>query len=151
MPTYEYKCTNCGKDFEYQHSMSAEPMSVCEACGGKLERLISRSAFQLKGAGWYKDGYGSRKPGDRKEPLPPEMSKGLSLARNQEPTAEKPAATPAVSSGDSGSGGASSGGASSGSSGGDGGAGSGRSSSGGSSSGGSGSGGSGGSTPAAGA
>jgi putative FmdB family regulatory protein len=112
MPTYEYKCTSCGKDFEYTHSMTADPMSVCEACGGKLERLISRSAFQLKGRGWYKDGYGSRKPGDRAEPLPPDMPRGM-----QQPVVEaaKPASTPSAPGSDAGStGGGSSGGDSSG-------------------------------------
>ena len=62
MPVYEYKCSACGREFEYQQRMSDAPKDVCEACGGKLERLISRTAFQLKGGGWYKDLYSSSKP-----------------------------------------------------------------------------------------
>lgn len=62
MPVYEYRCTKCEKEFEYQQRMSDPPMAVCEACGGELERLISRTAFQLKGGGWYKDLYSSSKP-----------------------------------------------------------------------------------------
>jgi predicted nucleic acid-binding Zn ribbon protein len=27
-------------------------------CSGKLEKLVSRAAFQLKGGGWYSEGYG---------------------------------------------------------------------------------------------
>jgi putative FmdB family regulatory protein len=64
MPVYEYKCSACGQEFEYQQRMSDAPKDLCEACGGKLERLISRTAFQLKGGGWYKDLYSSAKPGD---------------------------------------------------------------------------------------
>ena len=62
MPVYEYRCLKCSKEFEYQQRMSDPPMAVCEACGGELERLISRTAFQLKGSGWYKDLYSSSKP-----------------------------------------------------------------------------------------
>lgn len=62
MPTYEYQCTKCGKQFEYVQKISDAPKKKCEACGGKLERLISGGAFILKGGGWYKDLYSSSKP-----------------------------------------------------------------------------------------
>lgn len=62
MPIYEYRCTACEKEFEYQQRMADAPKTVCEACGGGLERIISRSAFHLKGGGWYKDLYASSKP-----------------------------------------------------------------------------------------
>ncbi len=62
MPIYEYACKACHKEFEYQQRMSDPDKTVCEACGGELERLISRTAFQLKGSGWYKDLYSSSKP-----------------------------------------------------------------------------------------
>lgn len=61
MPVYEYQCTSCGKDFEYEHRMSDPRKTVCEACGGALERLISRTSFAFKGGGWYKDLYASPK------------------------------------------------------------------------------------------
>src|SRR4051812_39264231 len=62
MPVYEYQCKACGRDFEYQQRMSDPDKTVCEACGGALDRLISRTAFSLKGGGWYKDLYASSKP-----------------------------------------------------------------------------------------
>ncbi len=62
MPVYEYQCKACRQEFEYQQRMSDPDMTTCEACGGSLERLISRTAFQLKGSGWYKDLYSSQKP-----------------------------------------------------------------------------------------
>ena len=63
MPIYEYKCKACNKEFEYQQRMSDPDKTDCEACGASaLERLISRTAFQLKGSGWYKDLYSSSKP-----------------------------------------------------------------------------------------
>ena len=62
MPVYEYQCKACSREFEYQQRMADPDKTTCEACGGSLERLISRTAFQLKGSGWYKDLYSSQKP-----------------------------------------------------------------------------------------
>ena len=62
MPVYEFQCKQCNQIFEYQQRLADEPKSVCEACGGALEKLISRSAFQFKDNSWYKDLYASTKP-----------------------------------------------------------------------------------------
>ncbi len=62
MPVYEYQCKACGRAFEYQQRMADPDKTICENCGGELERLISRTAFSLKGGGWYKDLYSSTKP-----------------------------------------------------------------------------------------
>jgi putative FmdB family regulatory protein len=57
MPLYEYKCHSCGKTIEVIQKFSDEPLKTHEDCGGELEKLISRSAFQLKGSGWYATDY----------------------------------------------------------------------------------------------
>ncbi|CAN5876348.1 hypothetical protein BH11MYX2_BH11MYX2_32050 [soil metagenome] len=60
MPTYEYRCNACGRNFEYVQRMADDDLVTCEVCSEpKLEKLISRTAFQLKGSGWYKDLYSS--------------------------------------------------------------------------------------------
>ncbi|HEX7838995.1 MAG TPA: zinc ribbon domain-containing protein [Kofleriaceae bacterium] len=42
MPTYEYRCSACNREFEYQQKMTDPDLVRCEACGkDKLERLIS--------------------------------------------------------------------------------------------------------------
>jgi len=93
MPTYEYKCHACGREFEVQQRISDPELTDCDVCGaaGKVERLLSATAFQLKGGGWYKDLYASSKPAESK---PSEAS--------------KPAAEATSSGGDSGSSGGSS-------------------------------------------
>ena len=65
MPLYEYLCHRCGKTIESLQRFSDKPLTVHEGCGGELEKLISRSAFQLKGSGWYATDYahGSSKTG----------------------------------------------------------------------------------------
>lgn len=59
MPLYEYRCTKCGHCMEVLQKFSDRPKRRCRECSGKLEKLISRTSFQLKGGGWYDQGYGS--------------------------------------------------------------------------------------------
>ena len=63
MPMYAYRCVACGAEEEHIQRFSDPPMTTCEACGGRLEKLLTAAGFQLKGAGWYKDGYASARPG----------------------------------------------------------------------------------------
>ncbi|HZL37172.1 MAG TPA: FmdB family zinc ribbon protein [Tepidisphaeraceae bacterium] len=55
MPTYEYKCNNCGHRFEKFHSILAAPIKKCPECGkNAVERLISAGAGLIfKGSGFY--------------------------------------------------------------------------------------------------
>jgi len=61
MPIYEYECCKCGKIVEAWQSLSDKPVADCPECSGEMKKLISRSSFQLKGGGWYADGYSSSK------------------------------------------------------------------------------------------
>ncbi len=62
MPIYEYRCPDCEKVFEVMQKFSDEPVRECRYCAGKkVEKLISRSSFVLKGTGWYQSDY-ARKP-----------------------------------------------------------------------------------------
>ena len=60
MPTYEYKCVNCGHKFEMFQSMTAAPLSDCPKCNlaSSLKRLIGRgSGIIFKGSGFYQTDY----------------------------------------------------------------------------------------------
>ena len=68
MPTYEYACQACGNELEVQQRITEPSLKTCPTCGkDSLERLISGTAFILKGGGWYKDGYGSASAKPRTE------------------------------------------------------------------------------------
>jgi putative FmdB family regulatory protein len=56
MPIYEYSCPKCG-EFERHQSLSDPTLKRCPTCRSKVTKLISASAFQLKGGGWYSDAY----------------------------------------------------------------------------------------------
>lgn len=84
MPIYEYECSECEKVFEVQQRISDDPLENCPDCQGAVKKLVSVSSFQLKGGGWYADGYsgasndnGKNKPADKKEtPAAPPCQSG---------------------------------------------------------------------------
>lgn len=58
MPTYNYRCDSCGHEFEVVQKISESPLSHCPDCQAEtLRKVISNGNFQLKGKGWFKDGY----------------------------------------------------------------------------------------------
>ena len=63
MPIYEYQCQNCGRHFEKRQSVTEEPLTECEKCGGRVEKQWSLSGFQFKGEGWYVTDYAAKKGG----------------------------------------------------------------------------------------
>jgi len=86
MPTYEYKCKKCGHHFEIVQRITDAPIKKCRRCGGRVTRLLSPTAFILKGSGWYLTDY-ARKGKDtkpQKEAKPPEIK-----ADKKEKTIEK--------------------------------------------------------------
>jgi putative FmdB family regulatory protein len=68
MPIYEYRCTSCGKTLEVLQKFNDKPLKKCTECSGALEKLISRSAFQLRGGGWYNEGYGGQSKSSSSSP-----------------------------------------------------------------------------------
>ncbi len=59
MPVYEFECPD-GDVTEKIVKMGTEEI-VCPTCRQKAKRILSLCAFDLKGGGWYADGYSSKK------------------------------------------------------------------------------------------
>jgi putative FmdB family regulatory protein len=87
MPLYEYRCENCGNQFEVIQKFSDEPLVTHETCGGPVHRLLSAPALQFKGTGWYitdysksgksgKSGEGDNGGGSKKAETPAASSGG---------------------------------------------------------------------------
>ena len=54
MPIYEYRCGQCGHEFETIQKVSEEPLKTCPACHeDTLVKKVSAAGFRLKGGGWY--------------------------------------------------------------------------------------------------
>ena len=101
MPIYEYKCENCGYEFEEMLHFSERDVPLntscpnrifdrnqepqCSDCDGKVHLKMSLGSFHLKGSGWYKDGYGKKKQETKTETKtepPPKTSDGVTKARS---------------------------------------------------------------------
>lgn len=53
MPTYSYRCTECGTERDVRQSFSDDPLTVCPDCGGALRKLFSSVGVVFKGSGFY--------------------------------------------------------------------------------------------------
>ena len=94
MPTYEYKCGNCGHRFEKFFTKITESSSIeCPRCDGLAERLISGGAgLVFKGSGFYITDYrsDSYKEGAKKEkPVKSEAKSGDSKSDTSKPSSAK--------------------------------------------------------------
>ena len=50
MPTYMYKCRDCGHRFEEVQGFHDDPLEVCPDCGGQVQRVIGNVGVTFKGS-----------------------------------------------------------------------------------------------------
>ena len=60
MPTYEYRCRNCGHTFDVVQAMSDETLTICPVCGGELRKVFAPPAISFKGSGFYATDHGKK-------------------------------------------------------------------------------------------
>jgi putative FmdB family regulatory protein len=98
VPLYEYRCTQCGHQFEKIQSFSSPELKECPVCKGEVERLLSAPAIQFKGAGWYVNDYagknGSSKPksGSSTDSSSPASGESTPAKSESAPASSTPAA-----------------------------------------------------------
>jgi putative FmdB family regulatory protein len=54
MPTYQYRCTECGEDLEAVQKFSDAALTTCQACGGQLRKVFNPVGVVFKGSGFYR-------------------------------------------------------------------------------------------------
>ena len=54
MPTYQYRCTECGEDLEAVQKFSDSALTTCPACGGQLRKVFNPVGVVFKGSGFYR-------------------------------------------------------------------------------------------------
>ena len=64
MPTYAYRCRDCGHSFDIFQKFSEDSLTVCPSCAGTIRRVIQPTGVVFKGTGFYvNDSKSSGKPG----------------------------------------------------------------------------------------
>jgi len=53
MPTYQYRCTECGAELEVVQKFSDDALTVCPECSGRLRKVFNAVGVVFKGSGFY--------------------------------------------------------------------------------------------------
>ncbi len=93
MPTYEYKCDECGIVFERFQHFSEEPLKTCPECTGAVHRVIQPVGIIFKGKGFYI----TDNKGNTSSLMPKAEPKGES-AEGSRPEAKEKSAAPKAES-----------------------------------------------------
>ena len=114
MPTYQYRCTECGEDLEAVQKFSDAALTECPRCGGPLRKLFNAVGVVFKGSGFYRTdsrtGTSADTDGAKPEKKPADASKEVAAktSGNGSGTADvsaKPSSASDKSTAGSGSGG----------------------------------------------
>ncbi len=54
MPTYSYRCRECGVEFDIQQDFSDDALTECPQCKGSLRKLFSAVGVTFQGSGFYR-------------------------------------------------------------------------------------------------
>ena len=54
MPTYQYRCADCGHRFDAVQSFSDDALTTCPECGGELRKVYGSVGVVFKGSGFYR-------------------------------------------------------------------------------------------------
>ena len=54
MPTYAYRCKDCGHAFDIVQAFTDDALTECPACGGVLRKQYGSVGVSFKGSGFYR-------------------------------------------------------------------------------------------------
>src|SRR3954454_10282941 len=102
MPTYEYRCKDCGEHLEVVQSFTDDALTVCPNCSGSLRKVFGNIGVTFKGSGFYRNDSrsaskvkakkDSAEKSDSSSDSSSDTSSEKSGASEKTGTAEKPAA-----------------------------------------------------------
>jgi putative FmdB family regulatory protein len=61
MPTYEYRCKDCGEHLEVVQAFTDDALTECPTCKGQLRKVFGNIGITFKGSGFYKTDSRSKK------------------------------------------------------------------------------------------
>ncbi len=53
MPTYQYRCVDCGSELEAVQKFTDPSLTECPECDGSLRKVFSAVGVVFKGSGFY--------------------------------------------------------------------------------------------------
>ncbi len=89
MPTYEYHCDSCEKNFDVVQSFQDDPLTACPTCGSPVRKVFGNVGIVFKGSGFYKNdsrpgtatkGAGAESPSEGKAPADGSAADGKTAA-----------------------------------------------------------------------
>lgn len=86
MPLYEYMCSKCKEHVEVVQKVTDPPLKKCQKCGSALKKLISPSALQFKGNGWYITDYARKSTPEKEAPKSKEPSTSKTDGTESQPS-----------------------------------------------------------------
>ena len=96
MPTYSYKCTECGTAFDIQQAFTDDSLTVCPNCGGKLRKVFTAIGVTFNGSGFYRNDSRAKSSESGAGSKGSETKSTESKSSESKPAAKSPA-TPAKS------------------------------------------------------
>ncbi|WP_374215952.1 FmdB family zinc ribbon protein [Frankia sp. AiPs1] len=78
MPTYQYRCTDCGRDLEVVQSFSEASLTECPTCAGRLRKVFGSVGVVFKGSGFYKNDSRSSSAGGSTQQRPKDTADAAS-------------------------------------------------------------------------
>jgi putative FmdB family regulatory protein len=102
MPTYQYRCTECGEDLEAVQKFSDPALTTCPTCGGQLRKVFNAVGVVFKGSGFYRtDSRNGSKRGADGDSGPDKSSPDKSNSDKTKSPDKRPAAAGSASRGSS--------------------------------------------------
>lgn len=94
MPTYQYRCADCGEDLEVFQKFTDDALTVCPACDGNLRKVFNAVGVVFKGSGFYATD--NRTKGQTQAAKPAKETSSPSDSTSTASTPAKSDATPAA-------------------------------------------------------
>lgn len=85
MPTYEYHCRHCSRQFDLYHAVGEDP-GPCPWCHGTVRRIFSSVGVIFKGSGFYSTDH--RKAPPQNEGAPKESTSEREGKTSKESTSD---------------------------------------------------------------
>lgn len=102
MPTYQYVCTECGGQVEAVQKFTDDPLTMHEACGGRLRKVFSPVGIVFKGSGFYRNDSRNGSAGKPAAAASPSSAEGGSAKDSSAESSSKDSSSSSSSSGTGG-------------------------------------------------